>query len=125
MAYITELEEASKRAAQTESERNKTLEIENAELRNGYLNLRRKVLGVICTLEEVSEEAGKRLKLTSAFEQELSGGSASECGDPQTIGEHRQGVTRDSLRNISVNCFSPPSRRNWTRTSRDMQSVAW
>lgn len=97
MAYITELEEASKRAAQTESERNKTLESENAELRNGYLNLRRKVLGVICTLEEVSEEAAKRLKLTSAaFEQELSGGSASECGDPQTIGEPLQEVAREA-----------------------------
>ncbi|KAJ9640800.1 hypothetical protein H2204_003089 [Knufia peltigerae] len=65
LAYINELEEKSRRASQTESERNKALSDENVELRNSYLKLRKKVLGVICTLQEISEEAGKRLNLNT------------------------------------------------------------
>lgn len=57
LAYVNDLEEATKRAAQTESERNKMLINENTELRNAYLKLRRKLLGVLCTIQEVSNEA--------------------------------------------------------------------
>ncbi|OAL40507.1 DNA damage response protein [Fonsecaea nubica] len=90
-AYISELEETSRRASQSESDRNKALNNENVELRNAYLKLRTKLFGVICTLQEIGEEAGKRLNLTPSLTTAGSEDADSHLNGADLLGDERDG----------------------------------
>jgi len=68
--YIKELEERTKNAAQSESERNQTLIREAAELRGAALKARSQILKISVALNCISAEVGRILNVQGAEELE-------------------------------------------------------
>jgi len=68
--YIKELEERTKNAAQSESERNQTLIREAAELRGAALKVRSQILKISVALNCIGAEVGRILNVQGAEELE-------------------------------------------------------
>jgi hypothetical protein len=85
--HIKELEERSRLQTRSESERNKTLTLEAADLRKEMLRLRSEVLKISASLNHIRSEVGKILDVqrTDEINQERAIGLESGLG---TNAEH-------------------------------------